>query len=160
MTDPVVTHALRELLEQRIAAERSLADHRFKAERERTDATYAALVQLLEQRFAMQAESLRLQAIEYERRLTALNHAHELAVKEQARVLPREMFDQFRNEYEKFRSGQLSRETYDQFKVEYDKFRLETSNQLQAISTRSITWTAAIGLIVVVLAAAFRFWKP
>jgi len=38
-------------------------------------------------------KALRKQALEYERRLDALNHAHEQAVAEQARTVSRELFD-------------------------------------------------------------------
>ena len=38
-------------------------------------------------------KALRKQADEYERRLDALNHAHEQAVAEQARTVSRELFD-------------------------------------------------------------------
>lgn len=175
MTDPDVP-TLRGFIERTIAYERSMTDQRFVAERERSDATYASLVKLvehrfdalverLEQRHNMLQDNLLLKADENERRLTVLNHAHEAAVKEAARVLPREMFDQFKNEYEKFRSGQLPRETFEQFKADFDKFRredyekfrLDVSNQLQVIATRSITWTAAIGLLITIVTVAIRF---
>jgi hypothetical protein len=165
VTDDRMDPSLRELLERTIQYERAHTDQRFVAERERSDATYASMMKLIEQRFDSRDDNLRLQASEYERRMTVLNHAHEAAVKEQARVLPREMFDQFKNEYEKFRSGQLTRDTFDQFRADYekfrrddyDKFKLDVSNQLQAIATRSVTWTAAIGLLLTIIMIAMKF---
>lgn len=63
-----------------------------KAQRELSDFRATAL-----------EKALLLQASEYERRLNVLNHAHEVAVKEAARVVPREMFDQFGSEWNKWR---------------------------------------------------------
>ena len=43
----------------------------------------------------MEAQALLLQADKYEARLQTLNHAHEQAIAEQARTLPRELFNRF-----------------------------------------------------------------
>lgn len=59
--------------------------------------------ELLDVRASFLQKALELQAEEYERRLGVLNHAHEMAVKEQARVVPREMFDQKNAEQSKWR---------------------------------------------------------
>lgn len=96
--------ALRELMETRLRYERALTD----------------------EQLAAQQTALSLQAKEYERRLTELNHAHERAVVEQARVLPREIHESFIKEYE--------------------SFRIDTAKQLQAAQTRSVTWAGAIGI--------------
>jgi len=93
--------------------------------------------ELVEQRFTAQEHALDLKSSEVERRLEGLNHAHAIAEAERTRVLSREMFDSF--------------------KVDYDAFKLETAKQLSAISTRSVTWTAAIGIIITVLTIAIRF---
>lgn len=63
----------REILEQQIAHEKELREtHESATEKERF-----------------------IQAVEYERRLTALNHAHEQAIEAQARTVPREVFDNY-----------------------------------------------------------------
>ena len=80
MTDrDIVT--IREYLEQRLDYERTI----------------------MAQRMELVDKALALAAAEYERRLTVLNHAHEAAVKEQARVLPRETFDQWKDDFSKWR---------------------------------------------------------
>jgi hypothetical protein len=120
--------SLREYLEQRLDYERTLVALRFEQ-----------LEKRLERETALREDQLRLQAKEYERRLTALNHAHEAAVAESARVLPREI--------------------HAAFIKEYDAFKADTTKQLTAINTRSITWTAAIGLGFAILTVVLRFWS-
>ena len=149
LSDVMMEPTLREYLEQRLDYERSL----------------------VAQKFELIDRALQHQAAEYERRLTVLNHAHEAAVKEQARVLPREMFDTFRKEYDGFkhevaslrnemvRNATLEALIKDQdgFKREYQDFKLMTTTQLTAISTRAITWTAAIALAFALISFAMRF---
>lgn len=110
------TVPLREFLEQRIQLERAITD----------------------QRFELTAHALQLQALEVERRLTSLNHAHAQQVIESARVLPREL--------------------HDAFIKEYDTFRYDTTRQLQAVATRSATWTAAVGVLFILVSLIIRFW--
>jgi hypothetical protein len=152
---------LREYLEQRLDYERTLVSQRFEQ-----------LERLLETHRLATDKALHVQATEYERRLTVLNHAHEAAVKEQNRVLPRETFQAFLDDFMKWRdmvnsavvnsTGLTERvmniqTRLDQFSKDYEIFRLATSSTLTAIATRSITWTAAIGLIVVLIGIALRF---
>ncbi len=49
-------------------------------------------------------ESIKLQAIEYERRLTDLNHAHQRSVEDKAQFVSSEMFFSKLGEYEKWKS--------------------------------------------------------
>ena len=117
---------LREFLEQRFALEHAVIEQR---------------VHELEKRIALQValaeRALVTQATEYERRLTALNHAHEDAIKERGRVLPREMFEAFTKEY--------------------DEFRASTAVRLQEIATRASTWTVAIGLFTVLMSILIQW---
>jgi hypothetical protein len=108
---------IREYLEQRLDYERSL----------------------VEQRFALIDQARQLQAAEYERRLVVLNHAHEQAVAESARVVPRELFEQFLKEY--------------------GAFKLDTRESLTAIASRSAVWTAAIGLGFLILNVALMWHR-
>ena len=107
---------LREYLDQRFSYERAITD----------------------QRFELAEKALTMQAREYERRLEELNHAHTQAVSERLRVLPREIFEQFKHEY--------------------DLFRRTTETTLASITTRTLTWTAAVGLFVVLMSLAIRLW--
>lgn len=88
-TEKYVT--LREF-EQRIYTMQMQMVENIKAHRELNDFRAGAL-----------EKALLLQAAEYERRLNVLNHAHEQAVKEAARVVPREMFDQSQVDWNKWR---------------------------------------------------------
>lgn len=57
---------------------------------------FAGLVAWLLERFRGDARALRLQAIEYERRLSDLNHAHQQAREAAAQTVPREIYDRDR----------------------------------------------------------------
>lgn len=128
MTDPLISPTLREYLELRLDYERSLV---------------AQKAELVEQARTIQAR-------EYERRLDILNHAHEAAVQEQARVLPREIFDVFKREYETKHAD---------LKKHLDDFRLETSTQLTILNTRAAVWTTVVGILFSILMILLRFWK-
>lgn len=52
-----------------------------------------------------QEKALALQASEYSRRLEDLNHAHRTAMENWAQSLPREMFDQWKDEHSKWRDA-------------------------------------------------------
>lgn len=117
---------------------REYLEQRLDYERTLVSQMFAALERRIEAQEKAHSRALELQAAEYERRLNALNHAHEAAVKEQARVLPREL--------------------HDAFVKEYDLFRLDVSKQLAAITTRSVTWTAAIGAFFLIASILVRFW--
>ena len=87
------------------------------------------------ERRTVQEQALALQAKEYERRLTGLNHAHETAMQNWSHSLPRELFDAFEKEY--------------------DRWKLDITAQLSG----TITWTAVGGIIVVVIGVILHFWK-
>ena len=40
---------------------------------------------------------------------------------------------------------------------EFDTFKLDTSKQLTAVSTRSVTWTIAVGVFITLVSMAIRF---
>ncbi len=60
---------------------------------------------VIEERLRGTAEALRLQALEYERRLEDLNGAHEKAIAVQHTYVTREMFDQQAKETERTRAA-------------------------------------------------------
>ena len=173
MAEPSMGPTLREYLEQRLDYERSLVVQRFEQ-----------LERLHAQERQMLTTALDRQAGEYERRLDVLNHAHEAAVKEQARVLPREMHDLFAKEYESFKlenikqlqsvSEKLVRLTSDLANVragidtahakhdglvqQVERFKQEQGEWRSAADMRAKTWTIAIGGVFAVLGLLLRFW--
>ena len=78
--------------EQRLVEMRNLMDERTRYERE-----------ILSTRENLVKEALHLQAAEYDRRLTELNHAHATAMENWRMSMPREMFDQWEREYSKWK---------------------------------------------------------
>lgn len=122
-----VSPSLREFLEQQLDYERKILDQRIelfeKTQRVRDTA---------------RDRELQLQAIEYERRLTALNHAAERAVAEAGRV--------------------VSRIEWDEFKKTYDETKIANAKELQGIASRAATWTAAIAIGFAILNIIIRFW--
>lgn len=76
--------------EQRMSELRQLMDERTRYERE-----------ILSTRENLLKEALQKQASEYERRLTELNHAHEIAKENWRNSMPRELFEQWEREYQK-----------------------------------------------------------
>ena len=78
--------------EQRLVEMRNLMDERTRYERE-----------ILSTRENLVKEALHLQAAEYDRRLTDLNHAHATAMENWRMSMPREMFDQWEREYSKWK---------------------------------------------------------
>lgn len=91
--------------------------------------------EMVEQRFTLQQKALDLTAAELARRLEILNHAHERAEAERGKVVSRELYDQFRKDFE--------------------EFRLETGKQL----ARIFTWGAAGGVALTILSLVLRFLK-
>lgn len=131
MSDPAeirLNLSLREYLEIEFAHERALTSQKFEQAREAL-----TLQRSIDEKHGS------ILALEVSRRLSELNHAHETAVKEQARTLPREMFDQWR--------------------AEHDKWRDIVNRELTAMTTRSMTWTAALGIAFIIVQIALSFWK-
>lgn len=131
MTDPAeirLNLSLREYLEIEFAHERALTSQKFEQARE------AVVLQR-----SIDEKHEAILATEVQRRLGELNHAHETAVKEQARTLPREMFDQWRNDFDKWKDG--------------------VNRELTTIRTRSMTWTVAVGVFFVIVQIALSLWK-
>jgi DNA repair exonuclease SbcCD ATPase subunit len=85
--------SLREF-EQRLSELRGLLDERTRYERE-----------ILSTRENLLKEAKELQAKEYERRLTELNHAHESAMENWRTSLPREVFDAHLTEFRTWRDS-------------------------------------------------------
>lgn len=78
--------------EQRFQELRQLFDERTRYERE-----------ILSTRENSIKEALGKQSVEYERRLTELNHAHQIAKENWAQSMPRELFVQWEREYQKWK---------------------------------------------------------
>jgi exonuclease VII large subunit len=83
--------SLREF-EQRMFALSQQINDQIRSQRELSDTRAEAL-----------QTALNLQAEEYRRRLDELNHAHETAMENWRTSLPREMFDSYSNEWQKWR---------------------------------------------------------
>lgn len=71
--------------------ERALREQEFRALREALE----AIKETFRAQVLSDTKALEKQAVEYERRLDTLNHAHEAAVEAQAATVPREMFDAY-----------------------------------------------------------------
>jgi hypothetical protein len=99
----------------------------------------AHLHTVFDQRVQLAEKALEIQAKEYERRLQALNHAHEQAVKDREETLPRE--------------------TFASFEREFDLFRRSVEKNLAAAEARSATWMIIMGIAFAVISVALRFWK-
>lgn len=78
-------------LAERLAMERALREQEFRALREALE----AIKETFRAQVLSDTKALEKQAVEYERRLDTLNHAHEAAVEAQAATVPREMFDAY-----------------------------------------------------------------
>jgi len=85
-------HVTMRELEQRLEAMGRLMDERTRYERE-----------ILSTRENSIKEALAIAAIETRRRLDELNHSHELALENWARSLPRDMFEDFKKENDRWR---------------------------------------------------------
>ena len=93
---------------------------------------------LVTARLDAQDRALTIQAAEYERRLEVLNHAHAAAVKESARVLPRETFDAKWTELDR-RVGDLDK-------------------SMAASAAQTATLTAIIATVVSLLSTLLVSW--
>ena len=140
-TTVLAASALRELLESRLGYEREFALREIEHQQKMVQKDLS----LLDQRLDMTEEARKIQAVEYERRLTVLNHAHEAAVEAQAKTVPREMWEAFVKEHELFKA-----ETISHF--------AEITTQFSIISTRTQTWVAIVGALFAILNVLIRFW--
>lgn len=104
-----------------------------------------AEAKLLREKLALIDKALELQAREYDRRLTELNHAKQTAVEERHRVLPREIFDQFQKDSYLYRDSVTRKLT-------------EIDVQLSVIATRAVTYTTVIGVLLGVASLLLRLW--
>lgn len=170
---------IREYLEQRLDYERTLVRQQLDTIREvmeqRLDAMDAALV--LQRN--INHEKLQMQAAEYERRLTVLNHAHEEAVRERNRTLPREMFEQWTVEFAKWRDtvnkamgdiiAMSERLTGIDTRAlsamkDYDSFKLDVTRAITTSAASAQARLTALGIafsiITMTIAAIALFWRP
>ena len=119
-------------------------------------------------------EKLKIQALEYERRLSELNHAHEAAVKEQARVLPREIFESFNRDYGIWRDSinttitklneleiksKTTLSSLEFLQKNFDTFKITTATENAIKYTRLMTWGAATGVMLILLQIALNWIK-
>lgn len=100
--------------EQRMSELRQLYDERTRYERE-----------ILSTRENLMEKALQKQASEYERRLTELNHAHATAMENWRTSMPRELFDQWEREYQKWKEG-----------IQFTQTKLVTVEALDRMDTR------------------------
>jgi len=121
--------------EERREALRTLFDERFCKAEQRT----RHLQEIIDHRLASAERALALQAVEYERRLDELNHAHARALSVQEKTLPREIFEVFL--------------------AEYQTFRRSVESQMAADRSRSLTWTAAVAVAFTILSIALSFLR-
>jgi hypothetical protein len=169
---------IREYLEQRLDYERTLVKHQLDAIREMLEQRLDAMDSALVLQRNIDHEKLQMQAVEYERRLTVLNHAHEDAVREKNRVLPREMFEQWASDFSKWRDI-VNKSMGDVIAIseritgidaraiasmkEYESFKLDVT---RAITTATATAQARIttlgimfSVITILIAATALFWR-
>lgn len=100
--------------EQRFTELRQLIDERTRYERE-----------ILSTRENLLKEALGKQASEYERRLNELNHAHQIAKENWQQSMPRELFEQWDREYQKWKES-----------IQASQQRLVTVEALDRVDTR------------------------
>lgn len=86
-------------------------------------------------------EALRIQAIEYERRLDNLNHAHEAAIQAQALTVPRETFDIFIKENDNKREL-----AFKNIEIAQDKRAHEVDRRLNGLEILSNRFSGAAAL--------------
>lgn len=83
---------------------------------------------------AFRETALKIQAIEYERRLNTLNHAHEQALEVQARTVPREIFELSYRETEK-KIGDLEKETRGEIRPLQDRRQFDSGRDAKYLAT-------------------------
>jgi hypothetical protein len=141
-------------LAERLAMERALREQEHIAVREALEAVRA----LFDAQVLSDRRALELQAVEYERRLEALNHAHEQAVQAQAMTVPREMFDQYVKEHATSaaqREGALNDKTIASIEALNSRVN-ELQNWRSGVEGRIIGIAAVIGVVVIVVNLAIR----
>lgn len=87
-------------------------------------------IALLEQKLFLEKDALNLQKDEYARRLNELNHAHKIAEDNWQKTLPRESFDIWKDEFNKWKadvalktSGFITRDFFETWKKENEKWK-------------------------------------
>lgn len=169
---------IREYLEQRLDYERTLVKHQLDATREVVEQRLDTMDHALVLQRDLDREKVAIQAAEYERRLTVLNHAHEEAVRERNRVLPREMFDQWVTDFSKWRDA-VNKSLSDMTSLaeriagvdsrsaastrEYDSFKLEMARVVAATEAATSARITVMGVVFtvisIVVAIVAIFWK-
>ena len=141
-------------LAERLAMERALREQEYAALRDALE----AVKQLFQAQAVSDRRALELQATEYERRLDALNHAHEQAVEAAAQTVPRELFDQYVKETAAREFALVSAQS-DRFTVAVEAINArvdELVNWRSGLEGRLIGISAVIGVIVVIVNIAIR----
>lgn len=98
------------------------------------------------------SRALDIQATEYARRLTELNHAHEQAQANWRQSLPRELFDRFQGEWHQWRETN---------RQDMDRIRDDLTREIKLVSeTTSAFMNRAIGggLLITFILAALALW--
>jgi hypothetical protein len=127
--DPSVSMPVIQFVDREIEKERLLT----ASERER-------LREIVFEKFRGTDEATKLAYHELQRRLDVLNHAHENMVKD------RELFQ--------------SRESFEQFFQDFGKWRDSVNAQLSNQAGRTATWVTVVGIAFLLLQVLLRFWKP
>lgn len=142
-------------LAERLAMERAMREQEYIALREALE----ALKELFMSINTADARALNLQAAEYERRLEALNHAHQQAVEAQARTVPRELFDQYVKESAAREAALVaaqSEKSITAINALNDRVD-EVQTWRSGLEGRMIGISIAIGIVVIVINIALRF---
>ena len=70
-----------------------------------------------------------------------------------------ESLNELRTAVERDRAQFVKQEVYDTKTAYYDNWCRGVDNKLTTLETRSLTWTAAIGVAFTLLQIAIHFWK-
>jgi hypothetical protein len=104
---------------------------------------------------------------ELQRRLDVLNHSHEEMVRDKEHYLPREVHEQFYDEYRAWRDSvnvmwarYVLVDNFSQFFQDFGKWRDIVNDTLSKQSARSATWIAAVGIAFALLQLSLKLiWK-
>jgi len=125
-----------------------------------------ALAALIEDRRELDAEKVKLQAIEYERRLEELNHAHALAVQVQKDFVLRDVFDAeavrtavWRAKYEEgmnalrleIQGKYVDRTVYEKSEQSFDVWRQGVDKDMNTQKGKDSSQKASLALLMGVL---------
>ena len=127
------TDTLKAYVEQVLAERDRRYDERFQSAQKAVVIAETNLTDLMNERFRSAAEAVTLAQVENERRLVGLNELRREVTNDRDQLLTRAVFDVTIKEWSMWREGLIK-----------DIALLQT--RLTVIETRSITWTAALGI--------------